>query len=207
MVARVKTLLEPDLGALKRYIRESFVSTGLLITTKDEGIAISVEYIGGNLIDPKGFLAAIAGIPKVIHNKEALRFHLTVSIPEKDYRQVNDLLRLKSLATFNTKKEMVQSYIERGVPKEIKSKNIYARLQAVEGQDIDSWSNLTSWIIAGFKMPEHMELIYSTEQDKFSMTYESLRSLEKRKHWGKSIVEYVVLKPFKPAGYSLEIKI
>lgn len=195
-----KKLLELDIRALRSYLQEPFLNQGLIVTTCDEGIDIEAIYENGQLQKELSYLTAISGIPSKIHQQISKRVLLRISAPQDVLTNLNLGLMKDHSPVISSLKEMVGSYLHLKETKFLKEKKLFARVQ-------DDWTQSLDLITYGFHLPEHSELLYSTEQFKLDSVVQLLEQLKKKKRFGKTNSEFVRLQPYKSEGYFLEVRI
>lgn len=189
------------------FIKDNPLNKGCVIFSKDKGIDIELAYKQGELQKGIYKYKGITGIPDKILDKDDVVFHCTVSLPIESFNKVNEELRLKKLPEYNSNEEMLKSYLERGIPEELKDKKIYARIFSCSKPASNLWHSLSKWITTGFSTPEHLELIYGDDEDKFFGLTDCVKSIERRKRWNKTLATSITCRELTGAGTSLELRL
>ena len=118
---------------LAQYLSSIPSDTGVLLQSYEAGVKADLCYEKGKLKDAKKY-KGIKGIPDEIKSFEELQelcLQVLISFKTEHFIEINNKLKQQNLPVFHTLEDMVSIYLERGIPEELKAKEIYAKLVEV----------------------------------------------------------------------------
>lgn len=207
MSTEIKNLSKLDSSGLKEYYQQAFVSEGLLVLSEDEGVSVELEYNKGKLKKEQTHLASIEGIPKKITKKESIRLQVIVSMSKNDFDVFNESQRIQRQPQLTSIHEMVEAYLQRSKPEELKERKLKARLKTVYEPSSCVWHDYSMFIVDGFLLPEHFELLYGDAAFKATTVDSVIHSFTRKRRFGKTAITSLTLKPYSRQGYFVQIKI
>lgn len=169
-------LSEGHLQPLETFLFESKYQ-GVMLSTEAQGLRKKIIYENG-VLDTSSFIVKHSNLPKKLYSKDTIELPVVIFLDLENLSKVLDSLNSPIFTTDTPQCEILE-YIEN---KQLAISDVkYSHQVLAQDGATNNWDQMTSLIIKGLHLPDHMEIIYgSSNREVTDLLFVSINSIHRR---------------------------